>query len=686
MSPRPIEPALNRYLQWLDRGARPPVRGSLGKAEEAARALSARWGLARRRLARGVDPWAQLDAFMAARQGLEALICLVESQASVSRRMKPDQAQAWVHRWTAWVDRFDHDTAEHRVVGVLRHLQAQAPDPRRARQLELIFEDLLSFPALDARRRRMASAQQKREDRYVRDRARRGGVWLSDKVDGIHRDYYTAARKAARARGGQGYLFVPWSEEAQAARDWAEHAELRRLLWVEEEHAHVPMAFVDRMRQLRQELAERVGSDNYAQMRFDETMVCADPSYLASQMGKARRILRQPVRQMHAALRALARANGLAIEGDGPDLAPWDEYFCRRMAEPAVHFDEAKVFPWRATSLKVFAELLQQCGWHLASPTRASGQGTWSVIHFHVEHDDTGRRAHLIYSPFRPHQKGHSYSAGEACSVINHWHPGPGEEREAVVWINQTLDPKLMGFGLDDLRVLCHEIGHALHFIALPGHGPREIDYVPDDFTELPSYLLELYHRDPSVLARWASPKGPAAARRSRFWVPRLAWEINTAENHQSQLRSATVDLVAHMDAGRPFQDIARTALAQDGVTMRDEDSSWRRDFVWEDHLAAVDFTQILPGSLARRLVTVRDDGRVDGATVARAYCDLVDEVLVPGTTPEMAARCWRRWTKETFRASLARATIAHAHQSARISRRLAAQVRKKAARKRTRP
>lgn len=670
----------NRYLQWVCESGAPPLRGSLAKAQEAAQQLAGEWIRAKRRMARGTPRWEHLDALEEAGQALGAVICLFECQAEVSRRISPAKAQAWLDHWQSWTERMNNTLTRGRVAAAVRVLQQQAHTPQRKRQTELFFEGSQCPGWIEKSLRHQEKRQADRDEAYVRQREKMGGVLLQGDVEGIHRSYLTAARKAAKERELEGRLFKPWTDEANGAACHADFSDLRRHIWHEENYAPVPMAAVEKMRRTRHAQAHACGVYSHADLRFLNHMVYANPRSLVKDIQQARLPLIQAHRSLLKAGQKLAAANGLRIDEDS--LAPWNTHYILEQAGLRLNVDVPGVFPWRETCLKVFSEIMSQCGWSQASPAKISGQGEWSVVHFHIQRDATGQRTHLLYAPFRPRHKGHSYFAGVAIALINRWSSQGANTRDNTVWITQSLDIDSKHFSLDDLRVLCHELGHALHFSAMEGQTADELSHLPEDTTELPSYLLEMYHRDPSVLARWASKKGPAAAKRPRFWKRKLEWGAEAAVEHLDFLRSAQLDLMAHLECGRSYKELAEELLALEGQHLRKEDDTWKRLFIWDTDLACVDFTQSLPQSMVRRIITVPDHGMMNSQTAARAYRALLDEVMLGADTPAKAAAKWKRWAGESFSTSMKLALINHARQSARITRRGTQALRKKTATK----
>lgn len=675
-SPRPAERPSNRYRAWLEHGAAPPVRGSLAKAQEAAVHYMAGMRLAMRRMGQSGRFWDGLDLFLQSRHAFSSLLALVDNQATVSRRMTPEQVEAWRMRWDDQADRLYARFWKGPAGQQLRRMRpyAAAYGFQRVREVEELVEVMSgNNPAIEAALRRAEAGQKARDRRYAQDCQRAGGPLVLGLVDNLHRDFLRGARQAASARGERGYRFPLGSPQAEIASMEADHPELRRVLWRESSHAPVPTAGVERIRRLRHAFAVSEGYGCYADRQL-RTSVFAKPVQIEKTLRQAQSLLAKECQAFRReTFRFLEAQDELRPLAD----APWDHSFAVAQTCSPSYKDFRRIFPWRETALKVFGELFGRTGWTATRPARVSGEGVWSAIDFLFENAQ-GDRAHVFYVPFRPHENEHSYSAGQASIVRNAWAKAGEDRATQVIWIDQCLDKKDQCFDLEGLRVLCHEIGHALHYLSLPGHSPDETTYVPEDLFEIPSYLLELYPRDPAVLARWASRKGPAAAQRSRHWVQRLRWGDDAAIEHQAALRAAQVDLALHTGVDRSFLDISQEALNRCGERMHDEDGSWRRLFLWDETLVCLDYTQITPAGLARRLVTVPDDGRIDAQIVLDTYRSLREGVLAPGISADLVRSAWSRWAGESFAASFKAAVLAHAKQSARITRRATLRLRKK--------
>ena len=678
----------NRYLLWLEKGATPPVRGSMAKAKEAAAELAAEILRAKRCLVKPHATWAHWERFCLGVKRLNSLLGLVQCQASISRRLTPEKAQAWEMEWDRWKNRVIAPMTQghwRNHLLVLAHHEGTDVALRDVRAfMEYNGPDTADVLLLQKQKLQ----QEKRDKDYVKDRLVRGGVHADALPGGVTREWAKKAKAAGAARGNVPYLFLPFTAESAAALVAAEQADFRRLLWLEDAHAPVPTLAVEKRRATRQALAEAENHAHFADHMLRDQAIYPQPEKLIHALRQARKRLRPEAMRLRKIMRDYTNAR--FPDMDPATEQPWDRQLVITEGNPLYQWcDTQLIFPWRETALKIFSELLPACGWTYSQPPVISGEGTWSAIHFQIERQSDGRKAHLFYSPFRPHQAGNSeYSAGEAFLFHTGWTPQNQVEDVACLWINQALDPDTQAYNQEELRVVCHEIGHALHYFSLPYASFTEAWIVPSDLMEIPSHLLELYPRDPAVLARWASRKGPPAARRARFWKNKLALAADVLFEHQNSLRSAEADLRLCLAPGESLRSICQDLYAGDGLPFLEEDGSWRRLFIWEESYACQDYTQCLPPGIVRRLVTLTDRGTVNADHIAATYNSLLTEVLETGITADQAARNWKQWTGETFATTIHQSLLGHAQQVARVGRKEVSKIRKKlvALRRKRRP
>lgn len=674
----PPDHSKNTYLLWLEHGGVPPVRGSMAKAEEAATWLRVQLLKAKRCLRSPTATWAHWERFALCQKRFESLMGLVQCQALISRRLTPEKSQAWILHWERRQERVTGPMTQGLWRNHLLALAHRQGDETSLREVKAFFEFCGPATAETRFLKKQKIQQEQREKAYVTDRLARGGVHAQTAPSGLSRETLKNAKKAGASRGNVPYLFLPFTSESTHAMAASEQADFRHLLWLEDSHAPIPTLAIEKRRAARQRIAETEGFDHFADYMLRNQAIYPQPEKIVHALRQARKRLRSDNVRLRHLLKDYTNARFPDMEP--ATLHPADAALIAVEGNPVNQwFDTKKVFPWRETTLKIFGDLLPACGWALVTAPTLSGEGPWSAFHFYVERQSDGRKAHLVYSPFRPHQAGNSeYSAGEAYLVQSGWTPEGMEEGEACVWINQALDTQEAAFNLEELRVICHEIGHALHYLALPNAHHAEPCLLPSDVMEIPSHLLELYPKDPCVLARWASRKGPEAARRSRFWKNKLRLTADILMEHQEALRAAEADLRLCLTPERSLREICEALYKDDGLEFLEEDGSWRRLFLWDEANACQHYTQSMPPSIVRRLVTLTDRGTVNADHVVATYNSLLSEVLETGTTAAQTARNWKAWTGETFATTIHQSLLSHAQQTVRIGRKEMAHIRRK--------
>lgn len=671
----------NRYLFWLEHGGTPPLRASLGLAREASDYFKRRAISARHALARDGASWAHFDSLDRAMERHGAIVEQIDSSVGTSVRTDYAQALKWAGAQRIWYSKFLENLRKHPAHQAIEAL-GQQPDAtfiQRLRVSEFLKLTTANSALFDKQLDTLQRSQKLRESRHDQDRKARGGVMLTGRDTDLHRDYTREAKLAGLARGIEHYLFLPNTDAAFAARTESSNRKFREYLWLEDNYAPVPTTAIEKSRQLRQAAAQADQFQTHMDSILSERCVIKN----ASSIQRAIRHALEAVRQDSRALKQFLFTEMSARDKTTLN-APWDLPYAQTQLLKAVLFDGDQlkaIFPWRETALKMLGELFSVGGWKPHKPTRIHGQGIWSVVHMQLQREDM-RKCHLFYAPFRPREGAYAYSAGDASAVLGAWDPEPNKAGTPVVWITQALDKATQSFDVDALGVLCHEVGHALHFLGLPGQMADEASAIPEDLSEVPSYLFQLYCQDPCTLARWASRKGPAAARRPRYWKRKLAVDGGEILEHQKTLIECGIDIEAH-HSQEAFEAIAKRAWRQAGSALHEADQSWRRTYIWEDHTAGMDYTHPWCRGVVRRLVTIPDNGCLNSSTIGDLFLSMQEDVLNKAPTPDRAAKAWKRWAGETFLQSARHGLLAYSAQHGRACRKELARVRKAAQKRR---
>lgn len=266
---------------------------------------------------------------------------------------------------------------------------------------------------------------------------------------------------------------------------------------------------IDRILSLRQEMAQILGFENYAELSLSQKMapnVAAVDELLES--------LRQAsydaaVAELEA-LRQFAREQG-APEAD--DLQHWDiSFWSERLREAKFAFNSEELRPY--FPLEQVLKGLFDLAHHLFGVTITAADGQVPVWHPDVRYfqvaDETGQPIAYFYldAYSRPAEKQGGAWMGYCLNRSRYWEGGAAKLQLPVAYLvcNQTppVDdkPSLMTFR--EVETLFHEFGHGLQHMltTVDDTGAAGIRNIEWDAVELPSQFMEnwCYHR-PTLLS-----------------------------------------------------------------------------------------------------------------------------------------------------------------------------------------
>ena len=303
-----------------------------------------------------------------------------------------------------------------------------------------------------------------------------------------------------------------------------------------------------------------------------------------------------------------------------------------------------QAFPWRSTAVKVICELMNLGGWQCLNAPKAFGRDQRRMLQFNFRHAD-GRRAQVWYAPYNPAMSPNSQVAAQAC-MVRHVLDKEGDTARVC-----TLDHRLPAdrdhFLMDDLGTLCHEVGHILHFLALPGREYYEDGQLSDDFVEVPSILLERYYRDPDTLMRWLSNKAPASLRRRGYWTRLLRTYPVEAQQPQRKLWRAYLDLRLHRKDAGTFEEVVKACQRHLPVPIHPKQRDHLNYFDWSG-LSAMGISHLAGEALAHQLAPLDPRGQVLSSQVGETFVELLN-VLARGINAKKVSRCWRQWRGRTM-------------------------------------
>ena len=396
-------------------------------------------------------------------------------------------------------------------------------------------------------------------------------------LEGLTAGELAAAADAAEQRGLGGRWLLPLQNTTQqpAQASLARRAVRERLFVAattraERGDAHDTRALIRRLAALRAERAALLGFPSYAAYKLDDQM--------AKTPDAALRLLADLAPAAAAKARAeAARMQALAArEGGGFALAPWDwQYYAEQVRRAEYDLDEAQLKPYfeldRVVRGGVFFAATRLFG--LTFAERHDLPRYHPDVRVFEVFDADGSPLALFYCDFyeRESKRGGAWmdtfvdqslllgTRPVVLNVTNFTKPAAGQ-------------PALVG--LDEVKTLFHEFGHALHgMLSRVEYSTLSGTSVPRDFVEFPSQFYEHWALDPAVFASYArhhetGEPMPAALveriRRSRTFDQGYA----TTE----YLAAAFLDLAWHtLPAGAPEQDVAAfeaAALARHGVDL----------------------------------------------------------------------------------------------------------------------
>jgi hypothetical protein len=445
---------------------------------------------------------------------------------------------------------------------------------------------------------------------------------------------------AARRREQRGFLVYPMEDPGTHLLRRSTDAVVRQHIW-EERQAQVCVREndIEKMRALRQRLAEiNEASDHATDQLYGCTLLTAP---------RAERLMRRSLEQLLLpTTRAIRRGEA---KHRLPEGQPADAFFAMIEGSACTRVPEVSplAFPWRSTATKILIELMKLGGWNCLNAPKALGRGVTRMLCFTFQRED-GQRAQVWYRPFNPMPSPNSQVAAQACSVRETLRDEPFTR---VCTIDQRLPEDRPNFTLMDVQYLCHEIGHVLHFLAMPGNEIYEMGRLTNDFVELPAIFLESYYRQPETLMRWMSSQAPKSLRKRSYWTFRLKRYAKHSLQHQRAMFRAYLDFRLHRKSSLPLNEEIAQAYELLPMTLTD---------ALRDHLNFFDFGEdsawgichLAGEAMAHRLMPLQAHGQVSSEALGQCFQQLLD-VLARGVSGSKLKRLWRQWRNETMITSM---------------------------------
>lgn len=482
-----------------------------------------------------------------------------------------------------WVKSLDPERQRYvqQVVDSFRDSGADLPAEQKARKAEIVREltqltNQFNQHVLDA-----TNAW----EWVVTDRAQ---------LDGLTEQWLESARQAALAKGYGTEQEPQWliTLDYSCYRPVMElcHVEAtRRKCW--EGYAHIAKggpydteAIVARVMELRRELAELLGFDNFVDLTVARRMVNSGDKAMQFVDGMMQKLKPAFDREKAEFMAYIAKCTGKEVN----KVDPWSRmYYASKMAHELYDFDPESLRPYQASenvikgmfsiAQHLYGISIREVPTVCLKPGESCPAGKVEVWHPEVrlfEVYDAKTNAHMgsFYMDLYPRA---SKRAGAWVMMMSAGEPAadgkPHAPHLATLAANLT-PPNEDGVALYshyDVETLFHEFGHMLHVMCsdagLRTHMGTSVAW---DFVELPSQLNENWTWEPEGLATYSFHYKTGAPipqdlvdsmQKARFFMP--------ANDNMGQLGIAKLDLEMHMNydekfKGKPLDDATNELLA----------------------------------------------------------------------------------------------------------------------------
>ena len=646
-----INPESNPYCHWLMHDGNPPLSASFAQAEEAFSFLKHEVNskLHYKRIAA-----LHLDSFLSiiqVQQWLAALSAFLGSQVCVREDFdaeKTFELKQHIKAHNRRIDYFFHKPAVRKIMRAIRK------DPAHKSWKNLID---ICLPSVKSQRNLqkvdLVSSQMQKQEYLYDEKATvqkdgQNGKYLHtlNPIPYYKKNHLTLASKTATSMGLKGYVFNMGEEETDSL-EFCALGDLRQAYCYNQYTHPLTSEEIDERVALRNSLGQLKKNKNYAAYQLNGSLL-SNPSVLSSILrSNLNKIRNKSAQYVRSSSRYSKEQYGTTVAGD--DLAAyWNTQAFLTDYEVASFEASEALFPVHETIQKIVVDLMAEAGWEMVAPIATLGQGQYIVYHFYLE--KKGKKAHIIYNPYRPKSGGADYSAATAASVMTHWHGK--QKRACLVWIDQDMD----GINMDvkNIKHLCHELGHALHYMEMEGSSPYETAMVCEDLYEIPSHMMELYMQDPKVMASWVSEHAPEETKQAEYWMNNNDAGTGKILSLQRSLLHALNDLEIYTTKGTA-EDVCRANYNEQGLTFHADYSEWKNCFINEDGMACTYYQQLFPRGMALSLIPVSKKNTTEAKMVTELTLSLIHNVLNKGDSsePDKVKRAWKKWAGTSFSSAL---------------------------------
>lgn len=632
----------NPWLLWLDHGHAAPTTLACGALDQA---FAFKHGQMKRRMARFLregtpEAWLEVSSAWSDEQALDSMR---DTLAPYQGRAAEREARAMGARWARRGGWFQRRLCQKDAAKPLRKAARLA---RKAGKPELAFfiGDFLECAApsgegaLMHRVVQMATVARKKDEASARYWAR-NGIHLTRWPGKRNRLAMLAGRMAARAAGySRGWLITPSGDADAWLLQHCNDAGLRQAMLAQRAKAcATTWEDIDKMRALQHKRAGMFGCADTAEMEAGNAVFMKP--------GRVERFLHDAAATLN---RRLLRVPGARAYTD----ADWADV--RRVLGQRGGLDDTEAFPWRECAMRAIPELMEVGGWHALGEPDAFGRGAKERLRFRFRNDE-GRRAEIIYAPFNP-APGAASTLGGMATLVR----GADTIRQDLprtIVVENVLDYHTQRhFDLDTLEALCHEMGHVLHYLSLPGATPMESCLLAADYDELPAMVLQNYWRDPATLNRWS-----VTVRRRCYWERRMrvcGMDALVAMRHTAR---PWLDVLMRRRSDEKSRDLCRQAQAEFASLRSLSEGEMRSVYEMEGGISAAHPIGLV---LASRVCPIPDDGVCGSERVGERFRALLDRVLSRGVRPRSFLRNWSLFMGERYSVSLRRGLVSYARQT----------------------
>lgn len=612
------------YEKWADSEIRLPPMKTGPALLTACRKLMTRLKDARKSVVEN-QSWDDFQAFYHSFFKMSELLTLhaatVNHLSKEQRKELDDKAEVVVKSFY----RLKANTARHPMIHVLRGWLRRKINPltkeQRAQVVGLI-DDIVAFrddkdagkadPTATLYKQYFRRYQSERQSRqrspYVLPRAQ--AMLLPAALR-------QQCRQFAKSVGVEGYAVPPHSAVGAEVGSYLSHPGARTMLEAylvqHRETDETTLAMI----QLRSKRARKDNYHSFAHQQMDGAAL-SSPRKAIGALAQALELVGPAYDRLHAAVLRRMQKEGF---DEASDL---DVRYMLREAYDCRVSDCKGAFPTLATLKKAIPELVRCGGWVANAPKPVPGSASQGWVWSMTSKD--GRQADLVIFP---RVLTHDDSCLAEHLSVREVQSLTGDQRGLAV-INLYVEQATNYMMPMDLVTLAHEVGHALHGLIKSESPLVDPMAAPGaDILEFPSQLMELYARDPRVLARWARADGDAQFKQAAYWAKQLQSDIYSLPDHLRQLLSSWCDLTLHATrAPNPIvsehyaRALKRFGLPQGYVP----DLPYLR-FVWDDY-AGCYFTYSVGAALAVHLGTMHCMETANAKDVARTFQSLHDNVL----------------------------------------------------------